>query len=268
MGLGVKVYPLWGSVVAGLGLLLASCGSQADADEPESVQEGSGEAVGSDGADQSDGDEGDDGNGGGDGEAAQPDDEEDAESEGTGDDGNADDDDDAEPVPASSDGPAENWPVPEPPDEIYEPTQEGAEALIQHWFDARHYARITGDTEPLEYVSLEGCEVCSADLGRIESHYPGGWFVEESANGVVDAFVRLDTDTASSGAFVLEEMPFQVYADGGQESSREFEELLGFIYDFRYEDDRWQALAFASLGEWDPDRRVSAEDLEEAEQSQ
>src|SRR5699024_1721314 len=32
---------------------------------------------------------------------------------------------DAEPVPASSEGPAENWPEPDIPEEIYEPTEEG-----------------------------------------------------------------------------------------------------------------------------------------------
>lgn len=123
-------------------------------------------------------------------------------------------DSEGEPVPASSEGPAQNWPAPEPPEEIYEDSEEGAEALIQYWFDVRHYARVTGDTEPLEDVSHEECEVCSVQIERVEEIYPGGWFVEEEPFSVADLEVVGNEAGEILVDFLLTEHRFELYEEG------------------------------------------------------
>lgn len=163
-----------------------------------------------------------------------------------------------DPVPASSEGPAENWPEPEIPDEIYEPTEEGAEALIQYWFDARHHARITGDVEVLEYVSLEECELCAVQLDRLGDLYPRGWFVESEPSTVVEQYVREEAEGTVSGIFALEEAEFQSYWDGELHGDRSRDQLDVFGLDFRYADGRWQAFDFSHLGT--TDEEISPDD--------
>lgn len=160
-----------------------------------------------------------------------------------------DEDETPEPVPASSEGPAENWPEPEIPDEIYEPTEEGAEALIQYWFDARHHARITGDVEVLEYVSLAECELCAAEIEAIAEVYPEGWFFEEAPDEVHDAYTRLEADNLASGLFELRMNDFETFVDGTLYSETRDSPHAIFGLDFRYEEGRWQAHAFNPLGE-------------------
>ncbi|WP_341805156.1 DUF6318 family protein [Nesterenkonia salmonea] len=58
-----------------------------------------------------------------------------------------------EPIPASAAGPAQNWPEPEISEEIYEETEEGAEALLHYWWEVLNHARITGDTDLIEQFS-------------------------------------------------------------------------------------------------------------------
>src|SRR5690625_5138289 len=97
------------SVLYSLGLvpLLTSCGAGAEADDAEPTaaesRHSSEEA------------------------APEPSHEDEPETQAGQDDDESDED---EPIPASSEGPAQNWPEPEIPEEIYEPTEEGAEALI------------------------------------------------------------------------------------------------------------------------------------------
>lgn len=176
-----------------------------------------------------------------------------------------DEDETPEPVPASSEGPAENWPEPEIPDEIYEPTEEGAEALIQYWFDARHHARITGDVEVLEYVSLGDCELCSVQLDRLEELYPRGWFVESEPSRVVEQYVREEAEGSVSGIFALEEADFQSYWEGELHSDRSRDQLEVFGLDFRYEDERWRAFDFTHLGT--TDEHIDPDQTREFEES-
>lgn len=157
---------------------------------------------------------------------------------------------DPEPVPASSEGPAENWPEPEPPDEIYEPTEEGAEALIQYWFDARHYARITGDLEPLEYVSAEDCELCDEEIAVVEEIFENeGWFMGEP-NEVLDSYARLESDTHATGVFGVREADFEAFWRGETYSTTD-EESSGFQLSATYEQERWQLVDLFFLGEYD-----------------
>lgn len=160
-----------------------------------------------------------------------------------------DETEDAEPVPASSEGPAENWPEPEIPEEIYEPTEEGAEALIQYWFDARHHARITGDVDVLEHVSLPECELCNAEIGAITDLYPDGWYLDGRPDEVVDVYTRAESDKITSGLFELRMHDFETYVSGDFYSSTEGNPDAIFGLDFRYEDGRWQAYDFNPLGE-------------------
>lgn len=162
-----------------------------------------------------------------------------------------------DPVPASSDGPAENWPEPEIPDEIYEPSEEGAEALIQYWFDARHHARITGDVEVLEYVSLDECELCAAELQAIVEVYPDGWFLDDRPDEVRDSYVQLEEDDIASGLFELRMHDFETFVEGALYSETRDNPDAIFGLDFRYDEGKWRAHAFNPLGE--------AESLEDVE---
>ncbi len=122
-------------------------------------------------------------------EAAEVDGQGAASSEPAAEDSEVNDSDDTTPVPASSEGPAQNWPVPDPPDEIYDPTEEGAEAALRYWWELRVYARNTGDTEPLEEFSDEACEVCDSQVGYVVEMYEQGWFVQDE-DLVVESWAR------------------------------------------------------------------------------
>ena len=149
-----------------------------------------------------------------------------ASSEPAAEDSQVNDGDDTTPVPASSEGPAQNWPVPDPPDEIYDPTEEGAEATLRYWWELRVYARNTGDTEPLEEFSDEACEVCEAQTDQVRTLYESGWYVQEPDN-IVDLWVRpFDWDSAEVDAeaeavvlFRLVSGSFDVYWEGALDGS-------------------------------------------------
>ena len=159
---------------------------------------------------------------------------------------------DPTPVPASSDGPALNWPVPEPPEEIYEPTEEGAEALLQHWFDARHYARITGDTEPLEYVSLGSCALCQSHLERLDEVFSNdGWYVSEP-DSIEDFYLQMESETVVSGLLALDESDFESFWDGASHGVTEAETPGAYQFRAIYDESRWQAVSFSFVGAYEP----------------
>lgn len=223
------VWRITGAAVVMVGL--AGCAAGADADEPEptvldtppeaSADTGTSESVDSGGEDP---------------EADSPD-----ESEPT-------------PVPASSEGPAQNWPAPDPPDEIYEPTEEGAEALLQYWFDARHFARITGDTEPLEDVSHEDCALCRSHLDRLgEVFENNGWFVSDE-DKVVDHYLRVENERVVSGFLALEEADFKSFWSGEFHDETEVDTIDAFGFALHYEDGRWKMADLSYIDEYDPSR--------------
>lgn len=155
-------------------------------------------------------------------------------------DSSADDADQAEPIPASSEGPAENWPEPEIPEEIYEPTEEGAEALIQYWFDARHHARFAGDVESWRFASHEECDVCQVMIKRIEETYPSGWYVGDH-DELVELHVGLDGDMGATGLLTLNQASFRSYWQGELygETPPDVETTFSILLSF--DDERWQA---------------------------
>ncbi|WP_146339417.1 DUF6318 family protein [Nesterenkonia sp. NBAIMH1] len=130
------------------------------------------------------------------------------------------DEESAEPIPASADGPAQNWPEPELPDEIYEETEEGAEALLHYWWEVLNHARITGDTDLLEQFSTEGCVqgAHELDLTRDLFDVERGWWGGESAE-VRRPFTRLEEDGFALSVFELYETAFDVYLAGEHEVS-------------------------------------------------
>lgn len=175
------------------------------------------------------------------------------------------DDPEPTPIPASSDGPAQNWPPPDTPEEIYQPTEEGAEALLQYWFDARHYARITGDTEPLKEVSHEDCALCRSNLDRIgEVFHNDGWFVS-GRDEVVDYYYRVEDERVVSGLLALEESNFEAYWRGELHDETNVETIDAFGFALHYDAGHWKMTELRYIDEYDPSL-VRDERLPEARQ--
>ncbi|TLP74296.1 DUF6318 family protein [Nesterenkonia sphaerica] len=152
-----------------------------------------------------------------------------------------------EPIPASSEGPAQNWPAPEPPEEIYEPTEEGAEALLQYWFDARHYARITGDTQPLEDVSHEDCEMCRLEGELVQEVFANnGWYTGDG-DAVTSVYVRVETPGNATGMFILEESEFDAHWQGKSYGKMKNVENNTYIFNANLIDDGWKVSHVGSL---------------------
>lgn len=161
-------------------------------------------------------------------------------------------DEDPTPIPASSDGPAQNWPVPEPPEEIYEPTEEGAEALIQYFYEARHYARTSGDTEPLEEVSVEECALCEAEIEIVvELFSRDGWYVSDK-DELVNWRLRMESDVSATGVYALQEASFQTFMEMEYVSTTETDTVEAFEFAAMFNGDRWQVLDITYIGEYDP----------------
>lgn len=81
-------------------------------------------------------------------------------------------------IPASADGPAQNVPEPKLPAVATENTEEGAEATLEYFWEAVDYARLTGETDPLDLVSHESCEFCDMYIEGWQDRYNNGdWAV-------------------------------------------------------------------------------------------
>ncbi|GAA1820020.1 DUF6318 family protein [Nesterenkonia flava] len=158
---------------------------------------------------------------------------------------------DPTPVPASSEGPAQNWPAPEPPEEIYEPTEEGAEAALRHYWKVHDYARNTGDVELLESLGTEDCMVCEAFETDLVEAYENGWFVQEDSE-IVGVYVRLEEDDIASGLFRIVEGAFEGYwadelvVEKGATPESSWSAVLVF-------DDGWRISELHYLGVYDPE---------------
>ncbi|GFZ86873.1 hypothetical protein GCM10011359_14960 [Nesterenkonia alkaliphila] len=161
--------------------------------------------------------------------------------------------DDPEPVPASSEGPAQNWPVPEPPDEIYEPTEEGAEAALHYWYEARHYARVTGDFVPLEYASAQDCAICDHEREVFQEVFSNdGWYVS-APDEIGDLYIRLDSEVLATGILALHESDFETYWHGELYSETVADSVEAFGFALVYEEGRWLLIETNYLGEYDPE---------------
>lgn len=188
--------------VAALTLVLAGCGGEATEGETEPSEE----VTASDPGAQA-------------GAEEEPDDE---ASETNDEDSNSSDDgaDSNEPVPASSDGPAENWPEPEKPDAMFEETEEGAVAALEYWWEARQYARDTGDVTPLEDASMDECRMCEHEIELTERAYQQGIWFTQQPDDPRDARVEMVDQDIALIRFELDPGAFQGFTDEGiQEDS-------------------------------------------------
>jgi hypothetical protein len=185
------------------------------------------------------------------------------EEEDSGDD--APDEPDPTPVPASSEGPAQNWPAPEPPEEIYAPTEEGAEALLQYFYEARHHARVTGDTGPLESVSSRECNLCMAEISVVEDLFENeGWYASDP-DVLGDTYVRIESGTTATGLYALYEEDFETYLEGESLGLTEAETIDSFGFALFYDDEHWKMVEINYLGPYEPTQHDGPADLEPGE---
>lgn len=64
------------------------------------------------------------------------------------------------PTSSASPSPVETVALPVMPEEAMVESDAGASAFVRHWFALVNYGYRTGDTEPLEVLSAEGCSAC------------------------------------------------------------------------------------------------------------
>lgn len=105
--------------------------------------------------------------------------------------------------PATSEGPAKNVPIPEMPDAVKEPTEEGLEAAVKYWWETADYLRQTGDPSAFQSVSGDGCQLCISLVDRWSEVYKlGGWAV--GGESEIDfQFAKLSSDNQRATAFFL-----------------------------------------------------------------
>ncbi|MEO9246271.1 DUF6318 family protein [Citricoccus nitrophenolicus] len=154
--------------------------------------------------------------------------------------------------PATSEGPARNVPVPEMPDAVKEPTEEGAEAAVEYWWEATHYLRSTGNADPLKSVSADECGLCVNLVTRWTEIYElGGWAESEPASVSVQ-FVKIDNaGTGSSGAMIVSEAASQIYQpDGSPGGSGDGSDDRSWVFSAEYDDEEtgWQIAGLEAQG--------------------
>lgn len=144
-------------------------------------------------------------------------------------------------IPASEDGPAQNVPVPEKPEGLSDPTEEGMKAAALYWWDAYNYMSESGDTALLEEISTESCEFCEVEMDALTRHYEdGAWadssdaqpeiynvlhFDEASGQGEVDvAVTQGEAHTYDSGGSVIDGRSVEDYQRTGHKMDLVFDE--------------------------------------------
>lgn len=118
--------------------------------------------------------------------------------------------------PATSEGPAKNVPVPEMPDAVKEPTEEGLEAAVEYWWEAAEYLQLTGDGSAVQEASTEECLLCKRLRDRwSEIHQQGGWAV--GGEPEVDLqFVKLaEGSSRGTASFLLSESAGKLFKPDG-----------------------------------------------------
>lgn len=120
--------------------------------------------------------------------------------------------------PATSEGPAKNVPVPEMPEAMKEPTEEGLEAALEYWWDTANYLQLTGDPDPFEGMSAEDCIICRGFIDNWgEIYSSGGWSTGAEAE-ILDSFFSVEDDGESATMiFQTVEGPSSLYEQDGTE---------------------------------------------------
>lgn len=123
-------------------------------------------------------------------------------------------------VPASEEGPAQNVPEPRLPTVATEESADGAQAVLEYFWAAVDYARLTGNTEPLAFVSHDSCELCAEHIQGWTARYEDGdWAVlhgeiEVEVTNVETHFDEVNNDEWSEIAFELSEPAADLYVAG------------------------------------------------------
>lgn len=120
--------------------------------------------------------------------------------------------------PATSEGPAQNVPVPEMPDAVKEPTEEGLEAALEYWWETAYFLQLTGDPELFQVMSAEDCIICEGFVDNWDEIYgSGGWSTGAEAK-IPESFVSLEDDSKSATMiFQTVEGPSSLYEQDGTE---------------------------------------------------
>lgn len=146
-------------------------------------------------------------------------------------------------IPASEQGPAENVPEPRLPAVTTEPTEEGAQATLEYFWEAEAYASLTGDSAPLTLVSSDECNFCSESIEGWPRNYENGYWtdmhgeIEVDVTEVVVGSEDENTENVVYLSFALTEPPTDFYdetglrTDGSFDSVEELDWLAEMVYD-------------------------------------
>src|SRR5699024_2516051 len=171
--------------------------------------------------------------------------------------------DSAEYIPASADGPAQNVPEPNLPAVATENTEEGAEATLKYFWEAFDYARLTGETDPLQLVSSDDCHFCKSFFDDwTEAYEDGHWAATygEVEVKISDTWLGHDEEKtlpAADVTFSVSDSVVELYNSDGQleqeseATTKETEWFAVLTYDSTAQ--RWQVewIGLEELVEWD-----------------
>lgn len=123
-------------------------------------------------------------------------------------------------IPASEEGPAQNVPEPRLPVVASEDSSDGAQATLEYFWSAIDYARLTGNVEPLSFVSHETCEFCAEHIeGWKERYEDGDWAVLHGEIEIEIDEIETHVDETQEGDWVeilfdLKEPAAELYVSG------------------------------------------------------
>lgn len=154
--------------------------------------------------------------------------------------------------PASADGRAENVPLPKMPKTAKEESEKGFKEFIKYWYATLGYAYETGNMEPLEAVSGDGCKGCLRVKDTItEWHSDGRWIVggELSVTGsVIKKFEPLPDGTYQALTQVNQQKLEFYSKDGTLEHSIKKEIGIIDVMDAEYQGGQWLARNVEGMG--------------------
>ncbi|MGM7667190.1 DUF6318 family protein [Microbacterium sp. A93] len=119
--------------------------------------------------------------------------------------------------PATSEGPAKNVPVPEMPEAVKEPTEEGLEAAVEYWWTTNFHLRETGDPAPFATVSSDDCKLCANQIDRWVKVYGDDAWIATDLASVKFQFTDFDEESRKgTTAFLVSEATGEIYLEGGE----------------------------------------------------
>ncbi|XNS26594.1 hypothetical protein IMT31_00675 [Citricoccus nitrophenolicus] len=108
--------------------------------------------------------------------------------------------------------------MPEMPEAMKEPTEEGLEAALEYWWEAGYYLQLTGDSSPLEAVSNADCILCEELVNDWTGIYGvDGWSTGAKPNIPTSVFNLENQGDTATMIFETTEGPSALYKPGGEE---------------------------------------------------